>query len=118
MASGGKSKYKHQQLESLMLNILDNALKTEINDEKLKQVAFTCVKLSDDGTYLDVYVDCWDRSKVEEQVKRLNYAKGVFRTAIAKKSNLYKVPQVVFHRDEAIDNNLKIEDLLSKINNK
>ena len=39
MASGGKSKYKHQQLESLMLNILDNALKTEINDEKLLEQA-------------------------------------------------------------------------------
>ena len=39
-------------------NVIPHSLKTEINDEKLKHVAFTYVKLSGDGAYLDVYVDC------------------------------------------------------------
>ncbi len=116
MSSSGKSKYKHLQTESLMLNILNNTLKYEIIDEKLKNVSFTYVRLSGDNSFLDVYVDYRDRSKINNIVNKLNAAKGVFRTAIANKSNLYRAPQVVFHKDETIDNNLKIESLLSKIN--
>ena len=62
------------------------------------------------------YVDYWDLSKIDNMVSHLNDAKGVFRTAIANKSNLYKAPQVSFYKDETIDNSLKIEKLLSKIN--
>ncbi len=116
MSSNAKGKYKHLQTESLMLNILNNTLKYEIIDEKLKNVSFTYVRLSGDNSFLDVYVDYWDRSKINNIVNKLNTAKGVFRTAIANKSNLYRAPQVVFHKDETIDNNLKIESILSKIN--
>ena len=118
MAFSGKSKYKHLQKESLMLNILNNTLKCEIIDDKLKNVSFTYVRLSGDNSFLDVYVDYWDRSKIESVVNWLNNAKGVFRTAVANKTNLYKAPQITFYKDATIDNSLKIEELLDKINKK
>lgn len=116
MSSSGKSKYKHLQIESLILKILNNTLKYKITNDKLKNVSFTYVKLSGDNSFLDVYVDYWNRSKIDNIVKHLNDAKGIFRTAIANKSNLYKAPHITFYKDKTIDNYLKIEELLSKIN--
>lgn len=75
MASSGKSKYKHQQSASLMLNTLNYCLKYEIDNPKLKHVSFTYVNLSGDNSILNAYVDSFDRSKINELISELDMAK-------------------------------------------
>lgn len=113
--TGGKKIYKHQQNESLMLNVLNHTLKYEIDNPTLKNAAFTYVKLSGDKAHLFVYVDTWDRSKITSLVNALNSAKGTFRTALANQTHFYKVPEIHFEIDKSIDQNLKIEEILNKI---
>ena len=116
MGFSGKSKYRHSQNEALMLNILNNCLKYEINDPELKKGAsFTYVQLSGDKSYLNVYVDTWDLSKMDHLIHELNNAKGIFRKALADKTNFYKVPHIEFFPDKTIQENIKIQDLLNKI---
>ena len=112
----GKGKYHHKQMESLMLNIINHALKFSINDPLLKKVSLTYVTLTNDKSILYVYCDSYDRSKIEKIVKELNDAKGVFRTELAHQLKTHKTPTVQFEIDKTIDNSLKIEELLNKIN--
>ena len=111
----GKGKYHHKQMESLMLNIINHALKFSINDPLLKKVSFTYVTLTNDKSILYVYCDSYDRSKIEKIVKELNDAKGVFRTELAHQLKTHKTPTVQFEIDKTIDNSLKIEELLNKL---
>ena len=115
--SSGKSKFHLQQIESLILNILNNTLKYEIYNDELKHVSFTYVVLSKDHIHLKVFVDCFDRKTINKKIKLLNNAKGVFRTAIAKKTKLYRAPNIIFLSDVTIDKNLQIEEILNKLNN-
>ena len=116
MSNSGKWKYRHSQNEALMLNILNNCLKFEINDPELrKNASFTYVQLSGDKSYLNVYVDTWDLKKMDHLIEELNKAKGVFRKALADNTNFYKVPHVQFYPDKSIQENIKIEELLNKI---
>ncbi len=113
--TSGKKIYKHQQNEALMLNVLNNTLKYEIDNPLIHNASFTYVHLSGDKSYLNVYVDIYDRSLINGLLQELNKAKGIFRTALAKKTNFYKVPQIQFLADKSIETNLKIESLLNKI---
>jgi ribosome-binding factor A len=47
-------------------------------------------------------------------VKKLNYSKAVFRTELSKNMNVWKIPNILFMKDESIDRVIKIENLLKK----
>ncbi|WEK82822.1 MAG: 30S ribosome-binding factor RbfA [Mycoplasma sp.] len=115
MGSGTKAKYSLKQNEALLLNALNYCLKFNIDNPVLKHVSFTYARLSGDKRFLNVYVDTFDRSKINQILKHLNEAKGLFRSTIAQKTSLYKAPQINFYADQTIDNNLKIEEILAKI---
>ncbi|MDR2461659.1 MAG: 30S ribosome-binding factor RbfA [Mycoplasmataceae bacterium] len=106
---------QHERYESLILNILNHALKNEIYNEDLKQVCFTCVTLSNGNNFAKIYVDCHERQNIEAKIKKLNLLKAPFKTQIAKLSNFKKTPEIHFVKDESIDNFYHINNLLGKI---
>lgn len=114
--TSGKAKYRHNQNESLMLNVLNNTLKYEMNDPIFKMVSFTYVRLSGDKSYLNVYVDTYDHKNLNKILNELNKASGTFRTALAQKTKFYKVPKIIFNEDKTISNSIHIEELINKIN--
>lgn len=118
MYTTGKTNYKHSQIESNIQNILNLTLRQIINNDVLKHVSITYVKMSKDGSHLSVYIDTYDRSKMDKIIKALETAKGVFRKELAMRMNKYKVPKVFFKPDITIEESFKIEQLLSKIKNK
>lgn len=107
--------YQHKHLESQVLNILNYAIKNESYDESLKFCSFTAVKISADHSKANVFVDCFDRKKIDKMVEKLNIAKGFFRTQLARKLRIHHVPIVNFIKDQSIDNFLKINILLDNI---
>jgi ribosome-binding factor A len=77
-----------KQEENEILNILYHTLKYEIYDKDIKMCTFTYVSLSMDKSNANVYVDYFDRKKVDDLVKKLNYSKAVFRTELSKNMNV------------------------------
>jgi ribosome-binding factor A len=110
-----RSNYKHEHIESEILNVLNHTIKAEIYDEYLKNCSFTAVKLSPDYSTATVYVDTYDRSKIEQMIEKLTIAKGVFKSELSRHMQIRKVPDVKFVKDDTIDNSLKIDQLLDKI---
>jgi len=113
----GSSIHNHDRIEADILKIISRTLLEEIYDEELKKASFTGLNLSHDKSLVKVYVDTYDRKQINHLVDKLNEAKGVFRSAIAHKLSIRRVPQIIFVNDESIDNSLKIDSLLDKINN-
>ncbi|MDR3329942.1 MAG: 30S ribosome-binding factor RbfA [Mycoplasmataceae bacterium] len=109
------SNHKHEHIESEILNVINHTIKSEIYDESLKHCSFTAVKLSPDYSFATIYVDTYDRSKIEHMLEKLTIAKGVFRSQLAQYMRIRKIPDIRFVKDETIDNSLKIDQLLDKI---
>jgi ribosome-binding factor A len=107
--------YKHAHIESEILNLLNHTIKQEVYDESLKHCSFTSVKLSPDNSLAIVYVDTYDRTKMETMIDKLMHAKGLFRNQLAQHMNIRKIPDIRFVSDTSIDNSLKIDELLDKI---
>ncbi|MDR0985549.1 MAG: 30S ribosome-binding factor RbfA [Mycoplasmataceae bacterium] len=108
--------HKLQHLESDILDCLNHTIKFDVYDETLKHCSLTAVKLAPDFSLLTVYVDTFDRSKINDMVDKLMIAKGFFKNGIAKGLNLRKVPDIKFVSDTTIDNSLKIDKILDNIN--
>jgi ribosome-binding factor A len=107
--------YKHERIESDILNVFNHTLTHEVYDPYLKKGSFTAVKLSPDNSILWVYVDTYDRKDIENVVSKLTIATSLFKNALAHSLKLRKIPDVRFIKDESIDNSLKIDSILAKI---
>jgi ribosome-binding factor A len=111
----GYSSYKHEHIESEILNLLNHTLKHEIYDEFIKKASFTAVKLNADNSVAYVYVDTFDRTLIAKLVTKLQLSKGVFKRSLAVNMNIRKIPDLKFLIDETIDNSSQIDKLLDKI---
>ncbi len=118
MKTQGRKNFHFHHIQSQILLILNKTLRDEIYDEKIKLATFTATKLTSDYSYCTVYVDTFDRTKINEIVSVLNKAKGVFRTALAKKLTIRKVPQLIFINDCSIDQSKKINEIIDNLHKK
>ena len=118
MKLANKKNFHFQHIQSQILLILNETLRDEIYDEKIKLATFTATKLTSDYSYCTIYVDTFDRTKIENIISPLNKAKGVFRTALAKKLTIRKVPQLIFINDCSIDQAKKINEIIDNLHKK
>ena len=100
---------------------LSTAILTEVNDARLRQVALTAVKLSDDlssgrvyWTFLDASVERKPREQksVERAFER---AAGFLRSYVARNVSLKHVPELRFYFDEALERGRRMDALLSEL---
>lgn len=107
--------YKKEMLESEMKKIITKGF-SELKDPRIKDkmININFVRLSSDKSYLDVYVSSLDED-VDTIVEILNNVKGMFRTLIAKNIDIYKAPEIRFHKDEGIEASIRINQLLENL---
>jgi ribosome-binding factor A len=110
-----QASYKHERIESEILNLLNHTLKNEIYDEFIRKASFTAVKLTPDHSLAHIYVDTFDRAIVGKLVDKLQQSKGVFKRTLANEMNIRKIPDLRFLVDETIDNSSRIDKLLKSI---
>ena len=98
---------------------LASALLTEVNDPRLSEVSVTAVRLTDDLSYGRVY---WTLLTTEEDPKRevktakaLKAAAPFLRRYVASSVHLRHTPELVFQKDESLENGRRIEALLSDL---
>lgn len=109
------AKRKTERNESDFLALLRICLTDEVYNEELKTANFTSAKLSDTSGVLKVYVDTLNRDNLPRLIKQLNNFKGIFRTYLAKHTDHYHVPNILFVPDDTMDNYDKITKILAKI---
>lgn len=103
---------KKARIASLIQKNISNIILFELKNPKLKLITVNACTVSTDNSLAKVYVSYLEHDKVDEALFELNKAKGVIRSSLAKKLDIYKVPELVFIKDDTLDNYERIEELL------
>lgn len=109
------SSIKIQRLESLIFDLLSNAIVKKIYDPLIKQVNIQYVKLSNDKSVAKIYISCYDKKLIDPVLKKINQTVGFFRNVLAQNLTIRKAPHLIFLKDETFDRVNLIESVLEKI---
>ncbi len=112
------NKIKIQRYESLIKNIINNCLNYEIKDKIASHATVTYVKLSNDLSFANVYIDCLYDNSAPKIIDHLNKIKGFIKHRLTDYMNTYKVPELRFSVDESLRYAQKIENILKQLNEK
>ena len=105
--------FKKQQYEERLLNEVNNLLKTQMADKRLRMISATRVELNQDYSMAKVYWDTYDSSKRGESKTAVNGMVGRMRTLLAKGLKTKYIPKISFQYDNQYDSEQHITQLLN-----
>lgn len=95
---------------------LADILHREARDPRLHFLTITFVEVSDDLRRATVHVSVLGSEEEKaETLEMLQHAKGFLRTRLAGRLRLRRVPELVFVTDQALDNALRVWQLLEGV---
>ena len=106
-----------KRLESTALRELSIILSREAKNDILKRLTVTEVRITNDLSYMTVYYTFYT-GKSEDYVKALEESNGYLRSALAKKLNARKMPELIFKFDESLAYGNHIDELLNEYHKK
>ena len=110
----------------MMLERVNNELQKELNviiGRELKDpritgiVSVTAVETAKDLKSAKVFVSIMDDEKSKEVLKTLNGASAYMRGLLFDRLKIRTVPHLAFHKDNSVQNAMKIERLLNELHN-
>lgn len=109
---------KQARIASLIQKNISDIILFELRNPIMRLVTVNACIVSNDYSVAKIYISHLDHDKVSEALDELNRAKGAIRTSLAKKMDIYKVPELIFIIDDTYDRFERIEELLNKVNKK
>ena len=106
-----------KRLESTALRELSIILSREAKNDLLKRLTITEVRITNDLSYMTVYYTFYTGNN-EDYVKALEESNGYLRSALAKKLNARKMPELIFKFDESLAYGNHIDELLNEYHKK
>ena len=107
---------KQKRIAALIQRNVSDIILFELKNPLMKLVSVNYVDVSGDDSLAKVYVTHLEKYKAKEAVETLNRLKGVIRSSLAKKLDIYRTPELVFILDDTYDKGAHIEELIKKIN--
>lgn len=107
---------RQQRIAQLILKDVSEMIQFEIKDPEIGFVTLSDVDLSNDYSYVKLYVTFMDKSISDDiQLKALNgYARQI-RGLLGKKLMIRKIPEVQFFLDPSFSEGQRIDDIIRKI---
>lgn len=108
----------------MMLERVNNELQKELNTiigRELKDprinciVSVTAVETAKDLKSARVFVSIMDDDASKEVLKALNGASAYMRSLLFERLKIRTVPHLAFHKDNSVQNAMKIEKLLNEL---
>ena len=109
---------KQARIASLIQKNISDIILFELRNPIMRLVTVNACIVSNDYSVAKIYISHLDHDKISEALDELNRAKGAIRTSLAKKMDIYKVPELIFIIDDTYDRYERIEELLNKVNKK
>ena len=112
---------KHKRLETDIRKALAEVLRTDLKNKKnLEFVSITDVELTNDLSFLTIYVHFTDASDTsqETRLEELSKKSSAIRTALARRVHMRKMPQLIFKVDTSFAYASKIDALLAEAKSK
>ena len=107
---------KQERIASLIQRNITDIIMFELKNPIMMLVSVNSCLVNHDFSLAKVYVSHLDSRKISEAVKDLNEAKGFIRSSLAKKMDTYKVPEIVFIKDDTYDKAERIENIIKDLN--
>jgi len=108
--------HKIERIASDIIKYLSNILLTETNDDLMKSITLTEVKVSKDLSYAKVYFTSISELSHKEIEKEMKEAAPFLRGKLAKVLEVRNIPELQFVYDETIEYATKIERIITNIN--
>lgn len=107
---------KQKRIASLIQKNISDIILFEIENPLMKLVSVNYVDVSNDDSIAKVYVTHLEKNKAKEAVETLNRLKGVIRSSLSKKLDIYRTPELIFILDDTYDKAEHIEELIKNLN--
>lgn len=106
---------KQARITSLIQKNISDIILYELRNPIMKLVTVNSCDVSNDFSVAKIYISHLNHDLVDQALEDLNRAKGAIRTSLAKKMDIYKVPELVFIKDDTLDKYERIEEILKEI---
>ena len=110
-------KHRIGRVEGEILRELTKILQKNIRDPRLSGVTITAVECTNDLSYATVYYSLLteDEHKEEEVQAGFEKAKCMMRHLLGQTLTVYKVPELIFKRDNSVLYGSKIDRLIAEV---
>lgn len=105
---------RHGRIKTELARNISDIVTFKITKQSVPMRSVSEVDITDDLTLARVYVTFPGSKYPYQDLKELNKCKGFVRSTLAKRMNIYKVPQITFVYDEQFDKVEAIEKALKK----
>lgn len=105
---------KKKRIGQLVLKNLSEIILSELKNPLCTLASINEVRMNSDNSLATVYVTHLEKDKADDLLKYLTKNKGKIRSMLASRLDIYKVPDIVFKKDDLYDQGEKIDNLLDK----
>lgn len=102
------------RIKALVARNISDILTFELKNPNIGLPSVNLVELNSDNSLAKVYVSFMGVKNPQKHLDELNRCKGFVRSSLAKRMDLYKVPDIVFIYDSRFDDEERINALLRK----
>jgi len=109
--------HRIERVNNLIRHEISELLQRQVKDPRLGNfVAVTEVSTSPDLRYAKVFVSCMgSEEEKREALSGLIAASGFFRSRLAKRLRLRRIPELSFHWDDSIQRGAHLLQLIDKV---
>lgn len=98
----------------LMKKNLSDILQFEVKKKSIGFVTLSEIRLANDYNYIRAYVSFLGAKNPKENLEELKKVKGFIKSSLAKKMDIWKIPDIEFILDDSFDRAIKLEEVLNK----
>lgn len=109
---------KKERIHALIQKNLSDIIIFNMKNPLMRLASVNSIDLTNDYSYCKVYISHLKQESIDEVVEALNKSKGFIRSELARKMDIYKVPELTFVRDETFDNGERIESIIKELKSK
>jgi ribosome-binding factor A len=105
---------KKNRIASLIQKNVSEIIQFELKNPKVGFVTVTDTACNVDHSVARIYVSFMGMPDTEQKFAELKKAKGFIRSSLAKKMDVFKVPELIFLLDDTYDRAKHLEETLAK----
>lgn len=105
---------RNERIHALIQKNISEIIQFELKNSSVGFVSVTEAIVNRDNSLAKVYVTFLGKGDKHDRLEALNRSKGFIRSELAKRMDIYKVPEIVFILDETYDNARKLEASLAR----
>ena len=106
---------KQERIATLIRKNIAEIIQFELKNPHLGFVSIPEVRVSKDFSYAKVYVSFIKDEEIKEGLEVLEHSKGFIRSALAKKMDTRRVPELSFVLDEGYKKEERITEILNSL---